>query len=478
MQWREKEARKATLVEAVVTFTLMIVIMAVGISKYGVAPHIPMFCGVIVAGLMALHLGYKWSVIEQSMIDGITKAMQSIIILAIIGMLIGVWMVSGVVPTMIYYGLSILTPKIFLPAAVLACSVVSLATGTSWGTAGTMGVALIGIAYGLQIPAPIAAGAVISGAYFGDKMSPLSDTTNLAPAMAGTDVFSHVKMMIPSTAIAYIISLVLFSVIGSRFGDSGASLESIKMIQGGILSQFVINPILLIPPVIVIVSIALKVPAIPGIVLGILSAAVLAPIFQHASLGAILSCAHSGYVSQTGVDAIDDLLTKGGLDSMMYSISMTMIAMMFGGIVETTGQLEAIVNRIMVLCKSTFSLIFATQLTCIFSNITMPEQYISIVIPGRMYAPTYQKKGIHPKTLSSVLESAGTVSSALVPWNTCGVFLTGALGISTAQYWKYCFFNISMPLVVLALALIWPKGVVAYMTDEEKRTLAETGRVA
>ncbi|HCL79562.1 MAG TPA: Na+/H+ antiporter NhaC [Synergistaceae bacterium] len=470
-----KEPRKATLAEALVTFVLLMVIMALGIVRYGLDPHIPMFCGVIIAALMAMHLGYPWRAIEDSMIAGINRAMQSIIILAIIGILIGVWMVSGVVPTMIYYGLNILSPKIFLPAALLICSITSLATGTSWGTAGTMGVALIGIAHGLGVPVAVAAGAIISGAYFGDKMSPLSDTTNLAPAMAGTDVFTHVKFMIPSTAVAYIITLVGYSVIGSRYGSAGASLESVQAIQNGIVAQFTVSPFLLIPPLLVIGAIAKKMPAIPGIVLGILSAAALAPIFQHASMGDILGSGYGGYVSESGVEVIDELLTKGGLEGMMFSISLTMIAMMFGGIVEMTGQLEAIVEKILKFFKGAAGLVFATELTCVFSNITMPEQYISIVIPGRMYAKAYQDMGLHPKTLSNALEGAGTVTSALIPWNTCGVFLTTALGVSTAQYWKWCFFNISMPITVVVMAFM---GItVAYMTEDEKKILAETGRV-
>ena len=213
--------------------------------------------------------------------------MQSIIILAIIGMLIGVWIVSGVVPSMILYGLKLLSPKVFLPAAVLICSITSLATGTSWGTAGTMGVALMGIAVGLEIPLPLAAGAIISGAYFGDKMSPLSDTTNLAPAMAGTDVFTHVKAMLPSTVLAYAAALGIFAYMGMGYGGTETSLESIKLIEGGIMSQFKVSPVLLIPPALVIFLVAMKMPALPGIVIGLLSAAVLAPVYQGASLGDI-----------------------------------------------------------------------------------------------------------------------------------------------------------------------------------------------
>ena len=221
--------RKATLVDAGISFGFLIFVMSVSLVKFKLDPHIPMFLGVMAAAVMGLRLGYSWTTLEKAMIRGISQAMQSIIILAIIGMLIGVWIVSGVVPSMILYGLDLISPKVFLPATLLICSITSVATGTSWGTAGTMGVALMGIAMGLEIPLPLAAGAIISGAYFGDKMSPLSDTTNLAPAMAGTDVFTHVKAMIPSTAVAYLIALVLFAYMGRNYGNTETSLESIQI---------------------------------------------------------------------------------------------------------------------------------------------------------------------------------------------------------------------------------------------------------
>ena len=339
--------RKATLVDAGISFGFLIFVMSVSLVKFKLDPHIPMFLGVMAAAVMGLRLGYSWSTLEKAMIRGISQAMQSIIILAIIGMLIGVWIVSGVVPSMILYGLDLISPKIFLPATLLICSITSVATGTSWGTAGTMGVALMGIAMGLEIPLPLAAGAIISGAYFGDKMSPLSDTTNLAPAMAGTDVFTHVKAMIPSTAAAYLIALALFAYMGRNYGNTETSLESIQVIRDGILAQFRASPVLLIPPFLVVLLVAFKMPAIPGIVIGILSSALLAPLYQGASLGDILRCAHYGYVSKTGVEAVDTLFTKGGLDGMLFSISLTIIAMMFGGIMEETGQLETVVKAIL-----------------------------------------------------------------------------------------------------------------------------------
>lgn len=443
--------RKATLGEALLTFGLLILVMAISIIKFGVDPHVPMFVGIILAALMALKIGYDWETIEDSMIKGITQALQTVIILAIIGILVGVWILSGVVPSMIYYGLNVLSPSIFLVATVLVASITSLATGSSWGTAGTMGIALMGIAQGMGIPAPITAGAVISGAYFGDKMSPLSDTTNLAPAMAGTDVFTHIKAMVKPTAVSYILTLVIFGVYSAKFAGGGADTSAIQELQGGLQEHFAISPVLLLPPVIVIVSIALKTPAIPGIVLGILSGAILAPIFQGSDLGELMTAGMEGYVAQTGVEALDELLTAGGLMGMMFSISLTILAMMFGGIAQETGQLEAIVNVILKRIKGATGLVTATILTCFLSNATMPEQYISVVIPGNMYAPAYRERGFHPKMLSATLEAGGTVSGAMIPWNTCGVYMTTVLGVSTAQYLPYMYFNLLMPVVTIIL---------------------------
>lgn len=451
-----EKPRTAKIHHALITFAVLVAAMAIGIMVYHVDVHIPMFIGVIAAACMALFLGYDWNTIETSMKDGIYNALQAVIILAIVGILVGVWILGGVVPAMIYYGLKLLSPSIFLVAAMLICSITSLATGTAWGTLGTMGLALMGIAVGLGVPAPMAAGAIISGAYFGDKMSPLSDTTNLAPAMAGTDVFTHVKFMILPTAISYGISLVLFAVLGFTVGSANGDamdMSAVQEMSEGLMSTFNISPILLIPPLIVIVSVALKVPAIPGITLGIISGAVVGIIMQpSATFGGMLDAGMNGFVSESGVEAIDTLLTSGGLVSMMSSISLTILAMMFGGIMERTGQLDVLVSKIVHVAKSPASLVLTTEATCILSNAVMPEQYISIVVPGRMYADVYREKGLHPKTLSNALESAGTVSSALIPWNTCGVYILGVLGVSTFEYFPYAFFNLLMPVVVAIMA--------------------------
>lgn len=341
-----------------------------------------------------------------------------------------------------------------------------------------MGLALMGIAAGLGVPVGPTAGAILSGAYFGDKLSPLSDTTNLAPAMAGTDVFSHVKFMMKATITAYVISLAFFGVYGFMHASNGhADTSQLDILMNGIKDNFNVNPILLLPPLVVILAIALKMPAIPGITLGVIVAAVMAPIFQKdVTLGSILNSAMSGYTMESGIESLDNLLTKGGLMGMAESILMTMIAMMFGGIMEATGQLNVIINAITKYVKSGPALIGVTELTCIASNVTMPEQYISILVPGRMYAPAYRKAGMHPAALSNALESAGTVTSPLVPWNTCAIYIKKTLGIqNTGIYAPWAIFNIAMPIVTFVFAFL---GItIKKMTAEEQKIADEGGLV-
>ena len=471
---KSREPRMPKVWEALITLVLLVAVLAVGIVIYGADVHVPMFVGVCVAAIMALYLGHKWEDIEKMMMDGIYKALQSICILIIVGILIGVWVNAGVVPTMIYYGLQLMHPTIFFIATLLICSITSLATGTSWGTMGTMGVALMGIGFGLGMNPGMTAGAILSGAYFGDKMSPLSDTTNLAPAMAGTDVMSHVKAMMLPTAITYVICIIFFGVLGVtqyHGGDADMSrvtefANALNVAQGGV---FHVNPILLLPPVIVIVAVAMKMPAIPGITLGIFAGAIVGLIFQPGQCdpGTLFKYGMNGFEFPEEVDAMlqaslsaetyetmNELLESGGILGMMNSVAMTIIAMMFGGIMEGTHQLEVIVNQLKKLAKGPAALVTLTEVTCVLSNMTMPEQYISIVVPGRMYAEEYRKMGLHPSVLSSALEGAGTVTSALVPWNTCGVYIRDTLSITVPEYAPFAMFNWLMPVINAACAWV------------------------
>lgn len=442
------EKRQVSPLIALIPVLFLIVSLFLAIQVIGADPHIPLFTSAIVAALVGmLVLKVKWSEIEEGIVETIKMSMGAVIILMIIGMVIGTWILSGAVPVMIFYGLKILSPKIFLLATLLMCSVVSLATGSSWTTAGTVGIALMGIGMSLGVPAPIIGGAIISGAYFGDKMSPLSDTTNLAPAMAGAKLFDHIKHMIYTTGPSYVISAVLFLVIGMGYSGDTLDLALIQEINEGLQMGFNLNPLLLLIPVITIGMVVMKVPAIPGLFGGAILGGLAAMMFQGADIGSVVDALHYGYASETGIGFVDELLSRGGLDSMMWTISLILCAMTFGGVMEKTGMLESLANVILGFAKSTGSLVVATILTALGMNVLAGDQYLSIVIPGRMYKDAYDKRGLAPKNLSRVLEDSGTLTSALIPWNTCGAFMIGTLGLAPWTYVPYCFLNLINPLV-------------------------------
>lgn len=465
-----RQLRDPYMWEALISLFSLVAGISVSIAIYGMDPHIPMLLGVFVAAVMAYKAGFKWEAIQKGMLQGITNSLQAIVILFIIGILIGVWILSGVVPTLLYYGLKILHPTIFLPATVLICAVTSLATGTSWGTTGTIGVALMGIGAGLGFPLPIVAGAVLSGAYFGDKMSPLSDTTNLAPAMVGTDLYTHIKHMAYTSGTAMALTLVIEIFLGFAYGGGEENLETVNQILVTLDSEFDINPLLLIPPVLVLVLAYRKAPAIPGIAAGALVAAVLGMLLQGNSYEDLLNAAYSGYTSNTGLEAVDSLLTKGGFTAMLYAISIVICAMMFGGIMEHTNQLKVIVEKILEKARSSGSLITSTILTALGANLVLCDQYMSIVMAGRMYAQAYPERGLHPKNLSRAVEDSATVTACLVPWNSGGAYQFATLGVATLAYLPFAFFNWLSPLVSLVYG--WMGWTIHPIDEETKQRLA------
>lgn len=432
---------------------LIPVIFLIGSLYYAIqiveaSPHIPLFTSAIVAALVGMFvLKVKWSEIEEGIVDTIKMSMGAIIILMIIGMVIGTWILSGVVPTMIFYGLKILSPKIFLLATLLMCSIVSLATGSSWTTAGTVGIALMGIGMSLNIPAPVIGGAIISGAYFGDKMSPLSDTTNLSPAMAGAKLFDHIRHMIYTTGPSYVIAAILFIVVGMGYSSDSLDLTLINQINDGLALDFNLSIWLLLVPVITIGIVVMKVPAIPGLFGGAIIGGIAAMMFQGANLGDVVNAMHYGYESATGIEFVDTLLTRGGLDSMMWTVSLILCAMAFGGVMEKTGMLEALAGVILGFAKTTGLLVLSTIVTAFGMNVLAGDQYLSIVIPGRMFKKAFDERGLAPRNLSRVLEDSGTLTSPLIPWNTCGAFMIATLGLAPWTYVPYCFLNLINPIV-------------------------------
>lgn len=445
-----KTKKVATLGHALIPILVLMIVLSLAIIVFGADPHIPLLIGIIVASLVAMFmLGYSWEEVEKGAIETIQLSMQAILILMAIGTLIGTWILSGTVPAMIYYGLKILSPSIFLVATMIICSIVSIATGSSWTTAGTVGVALMGVGQGLGIPTAIVAGAIVSGAYFGDKMSPLSDTTNLAPAMAGSTLFEHIRYMFYTTVPSYIIAMVLYGIIGARYAGQTLDTANIDMILNTIASNFNISPLLILPPIIVIILVVLKIPALPGLICGTILGGLFGAIFQGAGIGDIIDAAHYGVSIETGVEVVDELLSGGGLDGMMWTVSLILLAMVFGGIMERTGMLQAIGNSILKFANSTGSLVTATILTSVAVNVLAADQYLSIVIPGRMYKKVYDERGLEPRLLSRTLEDAGTLTSALIPWNTCGAFMNSALGVSALAYAPFAFLNIINPIIAI-----------------------------
>jgi NhaC family Na+:H+ antiporter len=443
----EKEKKEAGVWLALLPVIFLVFALFITIVVLGQSAHVPLILATAAAAAVAVRLGYAWKEIQEGMVQGINLAMGAVLILMVVGTLIGTWISGGIVPAMIFYGLKVLSPGIFLVATMVICSVVSLGTGSSWSTAGTVGVALVGVGQGLGIPVAMVAGAIISGAYFGDKMSPLSDTTNLAPAVAGTDLFSHIRHMVYTVTPGYVMALVLYGLLGTRFSGGVLESQNIDIILATMKAHFFIHPVLLLPPVLVIVMVIRKVPPLPALLGGAILGGVFALVAQSSSLGDVLASAHSGYVSETGTGMVDELLTRGGLMNMMETVALIICALSFGGIMERTGMLRVLAGSLLKFVKSTGALVATTIFSCIGMNIIAADQYIAIVVPGRMFKSAFDAKGLHPKNLSRVLEDSGTMTSPLIPWNSCGAFMGATLGVSPLVYLPYAFLNLLVPVV-------------------------------
>lgn len=423
----------------------------------------------LLGAAVAAIVGFSNKVSYQKMMDEVAENIKStagaILILLMVGALAGTWLVSGIIPAMIYYGLQILSPAIFLPATLIICSVISIATGSSWTTSATVGIALIGIGGALGFPVGMVAGAVISGAYFGDKLSPMSDTTNLAPAMAGTDLFTHIKYMSLTTVPTYIVSLILFIILGLTVETTGIADSS--GLLSDIQKSFYITPWLFLVPVVVIGLIVKKTEPLVALLIGTLLAGVFAIIFQpeivlmlsggkslnfaNAYKG-VLNAITTDSVIPTENETLKDLFKSGGMQKMLGTIWLILCAMVFGGIMDAIGALARISQTLLKMAKSTFGLFASTVGSCLALNITASDQYLAIVVPGKMFKKAYADKGLAPENLSRTLEDSGTVTSVLIPWNTCGAYQSGTLGVDTFDYLPYAFFNLLSPITTLVFA--------------------------
>ena len=465
--------KSPTTFQALVPIIFLVILLSINVSIFGDdslsgSIQIVLILSSAVASIIAFNLGFSWLDIQKGIIKSINSSLPSILILFLVGSLAGSWLLSGVVPAFIYYGIQILNAKIFLFAACVICIVVSMATGSSWTTSATIGIALIGIGRALDISDGLVAGAILSGAYFGDKMSPLSDTTNLAPAMAGSDLISHIKYLSLTTVPSIIISLVIFIVLGFNISDS-IGLNNAEVISSAIKEKFYISPVLFIVPLTVIILIYNKIKAVPALFVGVILGSVFALIFQS---GLVVDVSNSETISSkalfsgtmislygsisinTSNPLVTDLLSSSGMFGMLDTIWLVICAMIFGGVMEKAGFLKQITSIILNKIKSSGSLISSTAGTCIFFNLTASDQYLSIVVPGKMYSSIYKKKGLAPENLSRTLEDGGTVTSVLVPWNTCGAYHASVLNVATLTYLPFCFFNLISPIMTILFAYL------------------------
>ncbi|MEZ9537434.1 Na+/H+ antiporter NhaC [Shewanella sp. 10N.286.51.B8] len=431
------------------------------------ANQIALILAACIAILIGYKNGYSWNEMERGIIKSIGVATGALLILFTVGSLIGTWILAGTVPTMIYYGMQILHPQYFYAASCILCAVVAISIGSSWTVAGTLGIALIGIASAMGLDINITAGAIISGAYFGDKMSPLSDTTNLAPAVAGSDIFSHIKYMTWTTVPSIIIALIVFTVLGlsADVASFNSDLDSTLLL---LEATYQPGLHLLIPLLVVLFFANKKMPAFPTVILGTIAGAICAAIFQFdnvvsyvnednllpivALIKGIWIAMFDGYVATTGDTVLDNLLSRGGMSSMVTTVWLILCAMTFGGVMEVTGSLSRLLESILSLVTGTSSLIITTLGVCIGANIITADQYIAIVLPGRMLKIEYQKRKLAPVNLSRTLEDSATVTSPLIPWNTCGAFMASTLGVATIAYLPYAIFNLVCPFISASYA--------------------------
>ncbi len=459
-----------SLKESLIPVIILIILLAYNVYVYGndAMSGSNQFILLIGAAIASI-VGFQNGILFKSMINDVSSNIKSItgaiLILLFVGALSGTWLISGIIPSMIYYGLQILHPTIFLPSCLIICAIISISTGSSWTTSATVGIALIGIGRAIDIPEGMVAGAVISGAYFGDKLSPLSDTTNLAPAVSGSDLFTHIKYLTITTVPTITITLIILSIINVFIVSTGPTDHQILL--DTINKTFNISPILFLVPLLVIFMIFKKTPPLIALFIGTVFGGLFAIIFQSSIInilsgetelsfkGAYQAVLNSMTIEtsiESGDPVLNDLFNSGGMKGMLDTIWLVICAMVFGGIMESIGALKKISISLLELGKSTFSIFASTVGSCLAINLTASDQYLSIVIPGKMFSKAYKDKGLAPENLSRTLEDSGTVTSVLIPWNTCGAYQSGILGVSVADYFIFAIFNWLSPFMTLLVA--------------------------
>ncbi|GAV15474.1 Na+/H+ antiporter NhaC [Paenibacillus sp. chi10] len=420
---------------------------AASISIWKAGMFIPLMIGIIVTVIVGVISGYKWDELQEMMVNGVSKAMPAIFILLVIGMIVGTWISSGVIPTMIYYGLSFIHPSFFVPAVAVVTGIVAITLGSSFTSIATIGLAFMVIGEGMGFSPGLIAGAVISGAFFGDKLSPLSDTTNIAPAMADTDLFSHVRHMLWDTIPAFIIAVALYALVGTRTVEGSVDTANIDMILTGIQNSFIIHPLLLLLPVLTIFLMIKKLPALPTLLFVGIIGGIISMVVQGDSISSMVNTMTNGFHTESGVKAVDSLLNRGGLVSMLNTIGLLTIATALGGLLEGTCIFQALVRPVVSRIKTSSSLIATTIASTFLVAFASGAQFLAIILPTRTFVQTYKDMNIDTKNLSRCVEAAGTVGITLVPWGVPAVFAANMLGVSAEQFIPYIFFAFLVPLI-------------------------------
>ncbi len=436
-----REPRKPSFGVALIPMIAMALLLGVGYGIYKIRPQVLLVGAAFITGCLGFYLRFSWHEMERGIVDSIHKAMPAILIMLCVGILIGSWIACGTIPMVIYYGLKLISPKFFLVTACFVCSITSLATGTSWGTIGTLGVAFMGIAMGLGIPLGPAAGAIVAGAYFGDKMSPFSDVTNLAPVAAGSNLFDHIKHMLWSATPAWLIGLFIYFLVGLRYESKEVASETMTLITQTLKENFNFNLFLLLPMAVVFYFAFTKKPTIPGMLISSFLAGALALIFQKASVTDVATAMNTGYQAQTGFEDVDRLISRGGMMSMMETQLVAFTAFSFGGIMQRTGLLSIILDRVMKFANKVWSIVLTTISSSIVTAMVTGSSYLSMIIPGELLAPVYKKQGLAAKNLSRIIEESGAIIVPLIPWSMAGVYITGTIGVSTFSYLPWAIMN-------------------------------------
>lgn len=449
-----KDTRDPGFLHSLLCFGGVIVIVISGLLWLGISLHSLLVIALVWVAGHSYWLGFSYKSIKSSMISGIEKGLGAIFIFFLIGILVAALIESGTIGALIYYGLDLLHPSFFLPAGLVLCSLMSLATGTAWGTIATIGVVLMGLGQALGIPLPLVAGMVVSGASFGDKMSPVSDTTNLAAMSADTDLYSHIKSMMYTTVPTYIICLIIFTFLGFYFTAQAMSEQELSTLSGLLEVEFAISPLTLLPLVVLLALSINRTPAEASMLASVAAALVLAILTQDRNITEVLNSLHTGYVSDTGLEQLDTLLSRGGIMSMMWTMSLALIALSLGGILDRAGFVRVLLRGILERIERAASLMTATISAGIVANMSMGEGYLSIIFGGQIFKESYEESGLEKHMLSRCLEEGATLSTSLIPWTTSGAFITGVLGMSPLEFAPWTFFNYINPLLSIGLAYL------------------------